>query len=83
MLKRTIVDLLIIIVAVAGVTLLLKRGDTAGRLTLPGVTAPAGTESNQESTFPRAIWGRLVNFKEPIRVEPLILGGINRGTDSS
>ena len=71
MLKRTIVDLLIIIVAVAGVTLLLKRGDAAGRLTLPRVTMPAGTERNQESTFPRTIWGRLDNFKEPIRVEPL------------
>lgn len=71
-LKRTITDLLIIVVAVVGGTFLLKKGDKAGA----GKVTPARPPSKHQITEPaparpRFILGRVDNFKEAVIPKPI------------
>jgi hypothetical protein len=71
-LKRTITDLLVIVVAVVGVTFLLKKGDEAGA----GKATPTLPPSTHQITDPppvrpRFIVGRVDNFKEAVIPKPI------------
>jgi hypothetical protein len=57
---------------VAGVIFLLNRGGDAGRTKVSQATTLTVAKDNPESVFPRIIWGRLDNFKNPIVLEPVI-----------
>ena len=70
--KRTIIDLLVIIAAVLGGTFLLKKGDDAGA----GNTTPALPPSTHQITepapvYPPIILGRVDNFKDVIIPKPM------------
>ena len=70
-LKRTILDVLIIVAAVIGGAFFLKKGDEAGVGKVQRASAPATKQGADTSVRPQAIWGRLDNFKEPIALEPI------------
>ena len=71
-LKRTIIDLLVIIAAIIGGTVLLKKGDEAGA----GKAMPALPPSTHQITEPapvrpQIILGRVDNFKDVITPKPI------------
>jgi hypothetical protein len=56
---------------VAGVIFSLKKGGDAGQPRTTQQIAPPVTKVNEESIYPRAIAGRLDNFKEAIGLTPV------------
>jgi hypothetical protein len=72
LLKRTIVDVLVIVAAIAGVTLLLKKGGNAGASKVMQVVAPSTNKVVDTAPIrPQAIPGQIDNFKEPIALQPM------------
>ena len=68
--KKTIIDLVIILAALFGITLLLRKGDQAGA----GKTTPASpplTTRQPTPIRPPTIAARVDNFREPIGLEAI------------
>jgi hypothetical protein len=72
LMKSIIVNVLIILAATAGVTLLLKKGGDAGARKVKEVTAPVGRAVVDATPIhPLVIEGQLDNFAEPIELKPI------------
>ena len=71
LLKRTILDVLIIVAAVLGGTFLLKKGEEAGASKVIQPFAALTKPADAIPIHPPAIRGRVDNFKEPIVLQPV------------
>jgi hypothetical protein len=70
--KRTIIDLVIIVIAAAGVVLVLKKGGEAGVSKVKQVTPPVATAVVDAAPIhPLVIEGQIDNFVEPIALQPI------------
>jgi hypothetical protein len=71
-LKKTLIDLLVIVAALIGGTFLLKKGDEAGSGKAPLALPPSPNQITEPAPVrPQTIVGRLDNFKDPITPEPI------------
>ena len=72
-LKRTVIDALVVIAAVVGVTFLLKKGEEAGASRMMQIaTSPGNSVAPAAPLRPQTIAGRIDNFKdEAIPLKPI------------
>jgi hypothetical protein len=70
--KSIIINVLIILAAAAGVTLLVKKGGDAGARKVRQVTAPVASRvADAPPIRPQIIQGQIDNFNEPITLKPI------------
>jgi hypothetical protein len=70
--KKTVIDVLIMMVAAAGVVLLLRKGGEAGVSKVKQVTPPVATRVvDAVPIHPLVIEGQIDNFVEPIALQAI------------
>ena len=69
--RRAFTDLVVIVLALAGVILLLKKGEEAGASHVRHPSMEPAKQAPGMPSRPPVFWGRLDNFREPVSFHPV------------